>query len=116
MVTDMPVDQATTSTVVLVVTAIAVPLFGFLSVIANWVFKIRSETRGARSEAVKAREGISEVKANTEGFDGFPDRLDGKLDELLARSARMESRLTRVEGTLIGHLEWHMKGRHRNDR
>ena len=92
-----------------VIAALAVPLFGFLSVIATGVFKSRSETRAARNEAAKTARLVSTVETNTSGFDGFPDRVDRKLDGIGETTARLESRLTRLEDRLTGHLEWHMK-------
>jgi len=113
-VTDMPIDQMPDSTVAWIIAALAVPLFGFLSVIANGVFKSRSEAREARDEAVKARQGISTVKANTQAFtDGFPDRMDGKLDQLIKWAERVESRLGKVETSVTKHLEWHIDERKR---
>lgn len=65
-------------TLAYVVAAVAVPLFGFLGIIANGVFKNRLE----------ANKKLTDIRASTE---------------------RLEARLSRVEGKMINHFEWHVR-------
>jgi U3 small nucleolar ribonucleoprotein component len=104
----MPLENTSGSTLA-VIAAIVVPLIGLLTIIANGVLRSQTDVKEARNEAVKTRKSITTVEQNTEMFsDGLPGRMDEKLTSLIRSSARMEHRLSRVENSIVNHLEWHV--------
>jgi uncharacterized phage infection (PIP) family protein YhgE len=111
----MPLENPDGNTLVLVLAAIAVPLFGFLSVIANGVFKTRTEAKEARNASYKTADSINTIETNTsELSDGFGNRVDRKLTAIMDSTTRLESRLEQVERSVLSHLEWHVtQGRKR---
>lgn len=85
-----------------VAAALFTGLFGFLGIIANNLFKARSEIR-------QAQDVTEEVKEQTEPVsNGFIERVDKNFETLIANQDRTENSVEQLQQVVQSHLTWHL--------